>query len=456
MNQTILGIDIGSSKICSLIAEIKNGNPNIIGMGVQHAKGIRKGAITNIEQASRSIKESVNDAKRIAGTNISQAIISLSGVYTKNVDSYGIANIPHNEIGLQEINRVMIQALYNAEIPNNYEIIHVLPYQFKVDDREYIDDPFGMSGNVLGVSVHIVIAQKSGLENLKKAVRNAGVEITGIVLNAYASSIAVLTNEEKELGVACIDMGANSCDIMIHHGRSMRYDDFLGVGSGHITNDIVVALNTPPKAADNIKIEYATLHTLTQEELGYTLEIPSIGVNDTRVVSLEILHSVVFSRVLETLQIIEKSIERSELKNNLGAGVVITGGMAYMKGLRELASSVFVNLPVRTTGAKDISDSFDTLKDPAYATVVGLILYGSGRYTNYELDANKKLKHNQQNRSPENSNLVDLEMKEDVIDLAIKDESKNDMKENNIDIKLDKGKSEGHFHKLVKWAKGLF
>lgn len=456
MKEVILGVDIGSSKVCSIIAEVKGGIPHIIGMGIQPSKGIKKGAITNIELASRSIKESVNDARRIAGTNISNAIISLSGIYTKSVNSTGIINNPHNDIGIQEINRVMQTALYNANIPSNYEVVHVLPYLFKVDDREYIDDPFGMSGNRLEVSVHIVSAQKSGLENLKKTVRNAGIEIDGIVLSAYASSVAVLTNDEKELGVACIDMGANSCDIMIHHGNSMKYDDFLGVGSGHITSDITIALGTPPQAAENIKIDYATLNDLTPEELEYTLEIPSIGVETTRSVSLEILHNVVVSRVLETLQIIEKSISKSGLINNLGAGVVLTGGMASMKGLRELASSVFNSLPIRIANPKEINGSFDSLKDPAYATVVGLILYGMGQYTNYELDSNKKLKHSQ-NKTNNTASLTNLHIKdEDLNDLNIV-KIDNDTKEakNNVTIKLDKGKSK-FGEKCIKWFKELF
>ena len=456
MKEIILGVDIGSSKVCSIIAEIKGGTPHIIGMGIQPSKGIKKGAVTNIELASRSIKESVNDARRIAGTNISNAIISLSGIYTKSVNSTGIINNPHNDIGIQEINRVMQTALYNANVPSNYEVVHVLPYLFKVDDREYIDDPFGMSGNRLEVSVHIVSAQKSGLENLKKTVRNAGIEIDGIVLSAYASSIAVLTSDEKELGVACIDIGANSCDIMIHHGNSMKYDDFLGVGSGHITSDITIALGTPPQAAENIKIDYATLNDLTPEELEYTLEIPSIGVETTRSVSLEILHNVVVSRVLETLQIIEKSISKSGLINNLGAGVVLTGGMASMRGLRELTSSVFNNLPIRVANPKEINGSFDSLKDPAYATVVGLILYGMGQYTNYELDSNKKLKH-AQNRTSNVSALTNLNVKEEDFNDLSMIKSENDTKEvkNNVTIKLDKGKSK-FSEKCLRWFKELF
>lgn len=457
MEQVILGIDIGSSKICSLIAEVKGGMQNIIGIGVQGAKGIRKGAIADIEQASRSIKDSVNDAKRIAGANVSSAIISLSGVYAKSINSTGIINNPHGEIGIQEINRVMQTALYNANIPNNHEVVHVLPYLFKVDGREYIDDPFGMSGSRLEVEVHIITAQKSGLQNLKKAVNNAGIEVNSIVLNAYASSISTLRDDEKELGVACIDMGASSCDIMIHQGNSMKYDDFLGVGSMHITNDITIALATPPAVAENIKVNYATLYDLTPEELEYSLEVPAMGENNaTRNVSLEIIHNVVFSRVLETLQIIDKSLTRSGLINSLGAGVVITGGMATMKGMRELASNVFHNMPIRIANPKEMNGSFEQLKDPAFATVIGLILYGTGKYTNYELDMNKKLKYNQ-NKTTQQININTPSVKDgDLSDLEMTRMQINKKEEiTDVRIKLDKGKNK-FWANFINLCKNLF
>lgn len=442
MEQLILAIDVGSSKICSLIAEVRNGNPHIIGVGMQPSKGIRKGTITNIEQASAAIKESLNEARRMSGANISQAYISLSGACVQSINSNGIINNPNNDIGIQEINRVMQTALYNTKsiIPANHEIIHVLPYLFTLDDRENVDDPFGMSGARLEVATHIVYVQKSALENLKKAVKNAGIEVIGVVLSAYASSIAVLSNDEKEMGVSCIDMGASTCDIMIHHGNSMQYDSFLGVGSGHITNDITIGLSTTIPAAEQIKVQFATLNDLTQEDLDSTLEIPTNN-DETRMVSLEILHKIVLSRAQETLEILEDSINKSGLKNNLGAGIVLTGGMVYLKGLRDLAKSIF-NIPVRIAEPRELNESFKLLqsKEIPYAscsTAVGLILYAAGKFTNYELDYNKKIRHNQSPRPSRNSNLADLEVKEnDLSDLEVKS------KDEKIEIKkIDNKKS---------------
>lgn len=460
MEQLILAIDIGSSKICSLIAEIKNGHPYIIGVGMQPSKGVRKGTITNIEQASITIKESVNEARRMSGANISQAYISISGACVQSVNSNGIINNPNNDIGIQEINRVMQTALYNTKsiIPSNHEIIHVLPYLFTLDDKENVDDPFGMSGARLKVDTHIVYVQKSALENLKKAVKNAGIDVIGVVLNAYASSIAVLSNNEKEMGVSCIDIGASTCDIMIHHGNSMQYDSFLGVGSGHITNDIAMGLNTTIPVAEQIKIQYATLNDLTEEDLDSTLEIPTNNDENT-MVSLEILHKIVTSRVQETLEILDDAISnKSGLKNNLGGGIVITGGMVYLSGFKDLAKNIF-SMPVRIGEPREINESFKLLQSKdipyaSYSTAVGLILYASGRFTNYELDSNNKIRHTQRVRSSNNSNLADLRVKENDLSNL---ETKN--KDEKIEIKkIDHKKSwfGSIIDKILNYLKNMF
>ena len=239
----ILGIDIGSSKICAIIAEKNDEGIHIIGAGISKSQGLKKGIITNIELASKSIRNALNDAKRVAGTHLEKAIISISGAYTKSIDSYGVVNIPGKEIGIREINRVMQMADHNANIPIEYEKLHILPYNFKVDDQEFIDDPLGMNGTRLEVQTHIITAQKSSLSNLKKAVISAGVEIENIVLNGYASSIAVLNEDERELGVAVIDIGGATCNLVIHAGNSIRYNDFLGIGSNNITSDLSMALH---------------------------------------------------------------------------------------------------------------------------------------------------------------------------------------------------------------------
>jgi len=390
LSKTILGIDIGSTKICAIIAQKNNESIKIVGSGLVKSKGVKKGIITNIELASKTIKDALEEAKKVAGTNIDQVIISISGAYTKSVESYGVVNIPDKDIGIKEINRVMMMADHNANIPNDYERIHLLPYNFKVDNQEFIDDPLGMNGNRLEVHVHIIIAQKTSLNNLKKAVELAGINIDNIVLTSYASSLAVLNEDEKELGVGVIDIGGATCNLAINANNSIRYNDFLGVGSNNITNDLSMALHTPLSAAEEVKLKHGSLKKISSE----LIELPLIG-DDTHTneVSLEIVSNVIYARVEETLMILAKSIDESGFKDQIGAGIILTGGFTKLEGLRELAVAIFDNMPVRIAKPKNLSGMFETLKDPIYSTAVGLVLYGGGYFTPYEIDSNKKLRY---------------------------------------------------------------
>ena len=390
MSDTILAIDIGSTKICAIIAEINDSGVTIQGHGVSKSQGVKKGAITNIELASKSIKKAINDAKRIAGSNITSAIVSISNAYAKSLNSTGIVNIPHKDISIKEINRVMQTALYNANVPTEYDVIHVLPYNFRVDDQDFIEDPFGMNASRMEVDVNIIMTQKSNLSNLKKAVRSAGVEIDGIVLSGYASAIATMDDDEKELGVAVIDLGGQTSNLVIHTGNSIRYNDFLGVGSNHITNDLSMALHTPLQVAENVKVRHGNLVESSNE----VVELPIIGDEETRNgVSLEVVHSVIFSRVEEALMILAKSLEKSALKEQIGAGIILTGGMTKLKGMRELAQAIFTGMPVRVGYPDNVNGLFDELKDPAFSTVVVLLLYKAGDHTQYEIDFEQNLLH---------------------------------------------------------------
>lgn len=391
MKRTVLAIDIGSTKVCALIAEIDDeNNATIIGAGISKAQGLRKGSITNIELASKSIKSALNDAKRVAGTELRSAIVSISGAYTKSLNSSGIVNIPNKEITLNEIQRVMHTSLYNANIPNEFEVLHALPYNFKVDDQDFIEDPLGMNASRLEVETHIITTQKSNLNNLRKAVKAAGVEVESVVLSGYASAIAVLNADEKELGAAVVDMGGNTSNIVIHSGHAIRYNDFLGVGSNHITNDLSMALHTPLHTADNVKINYGSLYAPSND----LIELPVIGdETSSHEVSLEVVHNVIYARVEETLMIIAQSIEKSGLKEHMGAGVVLTGGFTKIEGLRELAVAILDNMPVRLAKPADVGGLFDTLRDPSYSGAVGLIKYLADGYTAYEIDVNRRMRH---------------------------------------------------------------
>ncbi|MDQ1263462.1 MAG: cell division protein FtsA [Campylobacterota bacterium] len=453
MSRTILVIDIGSTKVCAIIAEIADDNSiAITGAGVSKSQGLKRGSITNIDLASKSIKSALNDAKRISGSEVKSATVSISGAYTKSLNSSGIVNIQNKEVTFKEIERVMQTALYNANIPNEYEVLHALPYNFKVDDQNYIEDPLGMNASRLEVDTHIITTQKSNLNNLKKAVRGAGVEIENIVLTGYASSIATLNDDEKELGVAIIDMGGNTCNITIHSGNSIRYNDFLGVGSNHITNDLSMALHTPLTIADSVKLNYGSLLNTSND----LIELPIIGdERNTHEVSLEVVHNVIYARVEETLMILAQFMENSGLKDKLGAGVVLTGGFSQMEGLRELAVATFGSLPVRLAKPKEMNGFFDTLRSAEYSSAIGLVIYAAAPYTQYEIDVNKRVRHSNEVKT-EQPLPVNLVSEDTIPAVAL---NQGDKKENMIILPTSKKKKSdepGVFSKFWGWATQLF
>jgi len=454
LSRTVLAIDIGSTKICAIIAEIDNNHTiSITGAGTTKAQGLKKGSITNIELASRSIKTAVEDAKRVSGSNINTAIVSISGAYTKSLNSNGIVNIQSKEISFEEIKRVMHTSLYNANIPNEYEVLHALPFNFKVDDQDYIEDPLGMNASRLEVETHIITTQKSNLNNLKKAVRGAGVEVENVVLNSYASAIATLNEDERELGAAVIDMGGNTSNIAIHSGNSIRYNEFLGVGSNHVTSDLSMALHTPLNVADKVKLTYGSLLTPSND----LIELPIIGdENSTHEVSLEVVHNVIFARVEETLMILAQFIENSGLKEQIGAGIVLTGGFSKMDGIRDLAIATFGSVPVRLAKPIEMNGLFDSLRGPEYASAVGLVMYSASPYTPYEIDVNKRVRHT--NEEPTVTNSIDLS-NEPVIPIVPSEEqtvSDKDKMVNLETVKEKKSDEAGSFSKFWNWATQLF
>ena len=459
MEQVILAIDIGSSKICSLIAEVQGGVPRILGVGIAQSRGIQKGAVKAIDSASKALKESLDEARRMAGVDITKAYISLSGNCARSENVHEMTSLQANcEIGIKEINRIMQQADFKARheiIPSNFELVHILPYSFKLDNREFIDDPFGMVGSQLEMSARVIYVHKADLANLKKVVQSAGVEVVGIVLNAYASAIATLSDDEKELGVCCIDMGSDSCNFMIHRGNAMQYEDFLPAGSWNITNDIAQVLSTTIETAELIKKDFAKLNDLTPDDMEMTLDKVPTRNGETRMVQYEVLHGIVFSRVFDMLQRIEQSIEKSGLKNTLGAGIVLTGGMAYMSGLKDLAKKVFTNLSIRIAEPKEINESFEMLKKKGlpyacFSTAIGLILYASGRFTNYELDSNRKMKFKQKEHTLKTkvANLSDIDKKDNLEDIKHK-------KEDEI-TSMELRKEKSIIDKGLDWFRNLF
>jgi len=444
--KTILGIDIGSSKTVALIADIAD-EATITGVGIAKSKGIKKGIITNIDQAATSIKQAVNDAKRIAGVDVNKTIVSISTAYTQSTKSHGIVNIPTNEITISEINRAIQTALHNATIPHEYEIIQALPYNFKVDDISDIEDPEGMSGSRLEVSVHIIMSQKSGIENTKKMLKIAGLEIENIVLTSFASAIATLNEDEEQQGVALVDIGATTSDLIIFKENSVRYTNFIGIGSYHITNDLAMALHTPIKDAELIKLN---IDKYSDEEI---IEIPLIGdENNTKAANISLIKEVMSARINETLIILNDLVEKSRLKAQL-TGMVLTGGFANLVNLREIAIPIFGNMSVRIAKPKEINGLFDNLKSPEFSTSIGLVIYALGNHSSYEIDSNRKF------RSKYSSNInsdINTPVENDDENI-FNDKEKPTDKEKIVNLMDRENKNNASiFEKFKIWLNGIF
>lgn len=388
MNGRILGIDIGSFKITAIIAERTDTGLNVIGVGTQKAQGVKKGVINNIELAAKSIKEALTSAQRVAGTEFEQVIVSISGAYTKSIESSGYVNIPEHDINLSEIRRAMQMADEAANIPTGYEKIHILPYSFKVDNQANIEDPLGMNGTRLEVLTHIIIAEKSPILNLRKAVSLAGIEIDNLVLSGYASAIATLTDDEKELGAAVVDMGGETCNVVIHSGNSLRYNDFLEVGSNTITYDLSRMLHTPVPQAEEIKLNYSSYISKSLD----VVDVAKIGEDKIEQISLKVILDIIYARIHETVAVLAKSLANSGREDLAGAGIVITGGMTKLDGIRRIASAIF-DKPVRIARPKPVGGLFEMINDPAYSCAVGLCMYGAGGFTQYEFDSEKNMRY---------------------------------------------------------------
>ncbi|GAA7108358.1 cell division protein FtsA [Helicobacter pylori] len=413
--EIVIGVDIGSRKICAIVAEFKEGVLRIIGTAHQDSKeitskAIKRGRINSLSHASSAIKEVINNAKKMAGLNAdgdknnpmphfgeyhpkTKAIVSFSGAYTESIrDVTGVASTKDNVVTIDEISRAINNACAKAGLDNDKHILHALPYRFTLDKQE-VNDPLGMSGTRLEVFIHIIYTEKNNIENLEKIMIQSGVEIENIVINSYAASIATLSNDERELGVACVDMGGETCNLTIYSGNSIRYNKYLPVGSHHLSTDLSHMLNTPFPYAEEVKIKYGDLSFEGGEEtLSQNVQIPTTGSdgNESHIVPLSKIQTIMRERALETFEIIHRSIQDSGLEEHLGGGVVLTGGMALMKGIKELAKAHFTNYPVRLAAPMEkynIMGMFEDLKDPRFSVVVGLILYKAGGHTNYERDS---------------------------------------------------------------------
>lgn len=471
IEDVFLVLDIGSTKLCALVAktiekrkinetidnELEEKSLSDIDKNIEilcnveietPLKGVQKGSIVGIEDTAKAIKQLLNEIKRLTGFNMTSAIISIPNSYTKRVSSVGVVSIPNEEIGMKYINRLTTITQNNAKISDKYQIIHSFPQYFKVND-ENIRDPFGMMANRLEMGMTSIVTEKSKIQNITKAVISSGVSIDDIVLSGYASAIATIDSEDKDLGVCVIDMGGQTSDLVIYSNNSIQYNSFLPIGSDNITKDISITFETTSEFANNFKINFKGFN---EEDLSEVVEVPIRGSNEDEVTRVEIkdMHKIISNRVEETFQFLNSSLENSHLKQDTQAGVVLTGGMAKLKGVKDFAKTFF-ELPVRIGYPKLTNGVLkDELNDPTFSTSIGLIKYKLGEHIEYEINSKGDLLNSKNIvkaikvvRGKESSN-----SKEEDVDNGLG----GDMEDINIKLPEHK-KPKGVPSKIIEWIK---
>ncbi|WJW75002.1 cell division protein FtsA [Thiohalobacter sp. IOR34] len=380
----IVGLDIGTSKVVAIVGEVMaDGDVEIIGIGSHPSRGMKKGVVVNIESTVHSIQRAVEEAELMAGCQIHSVYTGIAGSHIRSLNSHGIVAIRDKEVTPGDVERV-IDAARAVAIPADQKILHILPQEFIIDSQEGIREPVGMSGVRLEAKVHLVTGAVSAAQNIIKCVRRCGLEVDDIILEQLASSYAVLTEDEKELGVALVDIGGGTTDIAVFTEGSIRHTAVIPIAGDQVTNDIAVALRTPTQHAEEIKIKYACALTqlASPEE---TIEVPSVGERPARRLARHTLAEVVEPRYEELMSLIQAELRRSGFEDLVAAGIVLTGGSSKMEGLVELAEEIF-HMPVRLGTPQYVAGLADVVRNPIYATGVGLLLFGNQNRTQRNLD----------------------------------------------------------------------
>ena len=382
----VVGLDIGTSKVVAIVCEINaDGQVEIIGIGSHPSRGLKKGVVVNIESTVQSIQRAVEEAELMAGCQIHSVYAGIAGSHIRSLNSHGIVAIRDNEVTAADVDRV-IDAARAVAIPADQKILHILPQEFIIDHQEGIREPIGMSGVRLEAKVHIVTGAVSAAQNIIKCVRRCGLEVDDIILEQLASSYAVLTEDEKELGVCLVDIGGGTTDIAIFIEGAIRHTAVIPIAGDQVTNDIAVALRTPTQFADEIKIKYGcALRQLAHAN--ESIEVPSVGDRPPRRLARQTLAEVIEPRYEELLGLVQSELQRSGYESLIAAGVVLTGGTAKMEGVIELAEEVF-HLPVRLGVPQNVMGLADVVRNPIHATGVGLLLFAcQNRGANRGVDA---------------------------------------------------------------------
>lgn len=370
----LVGLDIGTTKVCTVIGEIDEDRIEIVGVGTSPSHGLRKGVVVNIDATIKSVENAIQEAELMAGVEVQSVFTGIAGGHIKGMNSHGVIAISRGrEVTQSDVERV-IDAAKAVSIPLDREIIHVLPQQFIIDGQDSIKEPVGMSGVRLEAEIHIVTGAVTSAQNIIKCVNRAGFEVDDIVLEPLAAAYAVLTDDEKDLGVVLVDIGGGTTDIAIFIDGSIWHTGVLSIGGENVTKDISVGLRTPIVEAEKIKIEYGcALSSLVKEDENIT--IPSVGERKARVLPRQVLAEIVEPRMEEIFSLINQEIRMTGYENLISSGIVLTGGASMLEGTVELAEKVF-DMPVRVGSPYGISGLTDVINSPLYSTATGLVIYG--------------------------------------------------------------------------------
>jgi len=390
-NNYLFGIDIGTRKVAAVIAEITEDRKlEVIGIGTAESRGLRKGVVVNLEATTAAVKKAQEEAELMAGVEMDSAFIGISGAHIKSFNSRGVVAVSgkNRVITREDIRRVIDQSKA-VSIPPDREIIHIIPQEFVVDEQDGIKDPLGMSGIKLEVNVHIVTSAITSVQNLRSSLERAEVDVQQIILNQIATAAAVLTHDERELGVGLIDIGAGTTEVAIFERGSLWYTSIIPIGGDNFTNDIAVGLRTPIPEAEKIKKKFGCVASPTLDEQE-TIDVPAVGRGrKPRVLSRQLLADIIQPRAEEIFRLVDNDIKRMGYEKSLNSGIVLTGGTALLEGLEEVAEEIF-DLPVRRGDPSGVSGLMDRVSTPDYATAVGLIITGFSQWQDKGLSKDRK------------------------------------------------------------------
>ena len=374
LKELIVGVDIGTSKIVTLVGQVQNDNRiQIIGLGTHPSRGLKRGVVVDIESTIQSIQRASEEAELMAGCQIHSAFTGIAGSHIRSLNSHGIVPIRDREVTPMDVDRV-IEAAKAVAIPSDQKMLHILPQEFIVDEQNHIREPVGMSGVRLEAKVHLVTGAVSAAENIVKCVRRCGLRVSDIILEQLASSYAVLSEDEKDLGVCLIDIGAGTTDIAVFTQGAIRHTAVIPIAGDQVTNDVAVALRTPTQSAEEIKVKYGCAYSrhLREDE---NVDVTCPGSQATKPMSRKFLSQVIEARYEELFNLVKAELRRSGFEELIPAGIVITGGASRVQGVLELAELVFA-MPVRLGTPRNVEGMDVVNNNPIYATGVGLLMYG--------------------------------------------------------------------------------